>query len=206
MAPDERSAELWDSVAAGYDSQRPDQGLTDPDIRAAWLALLDRLLPPGQGAILDVGCGTGSLSLLLAAQGHLVTGIDFSPAMIDRARTKADEMDLAVDFVVGDATSPDVPAGSLDTITCRQTLWALPDRKAALANWAALLNDTGVLILIEGRFASGRGMSEAEIADAWPETLTPPEVTDLSAEAPLWGKPLTDQRLLIVAARQPHAL
>ena len=203
MAPDAHSAELWDTVAAGYDSQRPDQGLTDPSIRAAWLALLEHHLPPGQGAILDVGCGTGSLSLLLADQGHLVTGIDFSPAMIAVTQGKAADAGIEADFIVGDATTPDIPEASLDAIICRQTLWALPDRHAALANWARLLREGGVLILVEGRFASGRGMSEAELADAWPATLTPFEVTDLSQQAALWGGPLTDQRLLFVAAR-PH--
>lgn len=40
--------------------------------------------------ILDLGCGTGLLATLLAADGHAVTGLDPSPAMLDIARTRPD--------------------------------------------------------------------------------------------------------------------
>lgn len=193
------SPELWDSVAARYDGLRPDQGLTDPIVRAAWLALLERNLPRRPSAILDVGCGTGSLTLLLAAAGHTVTGIDFSPAMIDVATGKAAASGADVKFLVQDATSPQFPPASVDAIISRQVLWALPDRNAALRNWAALLKPGGCLILVEGRFASGNGMSAEEIAAALPPNLSSLVVTDLSKAAPLWGGPLSDQRLLAVA-------
>ena len=74
-------------------------------------------------------------------------------------------------------------------------------RRAALLNWAALLRPGGCVILVEGRFASGNGMSAEEIAEALPPTLTSLAVTDLSKDANLWGSPLSDQRLLAVAQR-----
>jgi ubiquinone/menaquinone biosynthesis C-methylase UbiE len=195
------SPNLWDSIATRYDGARPDQGLTDPAVRSAWLALLERHLPRRPSAILDVGCGTGSLTLLLATAGHSVTGIDFSPAMIDIATSKAAAAGADVKFLVQDATSPQFPPASVDAIISRQVLWALPDRRAALLNWAALLKPGGCVILVEGRFASGNGMSAEEIAEAVPPTLTSLVVTDLSKDASLWGSPLSDQRLLAVAQR-----
>jgi SAM-dependent methyltransferase len=42
------------------------------------------------GTVLEVGCGTGRLTLPLARAGHVVTGIDLSPAMLARARAKLD--------------------------------------------------------------------------------------------------------------------
>ena len=52
---------------------------------AQWLAELNRYIPAGGGwNILDLGTGSGFYALLLAAQGHTVTGIDLTPAMIDR--------------------------------------------------------------------------------------------------------------------------
>ncbi|OHV06446.1 class I SAM-dependent methyltransferase [Mycobacterium talmoniae] len=59
-------------------------------------------LPPGSA--LDVGCGTGDASIYLAQVGWHVTGIDFTPKAVDRARAKARAADATVDFVHGDVT------------------------------------------------------------------------------------------------------
>ena len=55
--------------------------------------------------VLDSGCGTGEHALYFAAQGHRVIGIDFVEAAIQRARTKAAERGLSVEFLVKDATA-----------------------------------------------------------------------------------------------------
>jgi SAM-dependent methyltransferase len=57
------------------------------------------------GPVLDAGCGTGEHALFLAARGHRVTGIDFVDEAIRRARAKAAERGLAVEFLVKDATA-----------------------------------------------------------------------------------------------------
>lgn len=49
-------------------------------------------------SILDVGCGTGGHSILLARRGYKVTGIDASPVMINRAREKARDLDINLNF------------------------------------------------------------------------------------------------------------
>jgi len=77
----------WDAAAPTFDTT-PDHGLTDPAVRAAWAGRLREWVPNSAAAVLDVGCGTGSLALLLAEQGHRVTGVDLSPVMVERARRK----------------------------------------------------------------------------------------------------------------------
>ena len=62
-------AESWDDAAATFDDE-PDHGLRDPQVRAAWAALLLPLMPPAPARILDLGCGTGSLAVLLASRGR----------------------------------------------------------------------------------------------------------------------------------------
>jgi 2-polyprenyl-3-methyl-5-hydroxy-6-metoxy-1,4-benzoquinol methylase len=54
-------------------------------------------------SVLDAGCGTGDTALFFAARGHRVTGIDFVEEAIRRARAKAAERGLAVEFLVKDA-------------------------------------------------------------------------------------------------------
>src|SRR5262245_54244381 len=67
----------------------------EPVLDAAAVAAGDR--------VLDVGCGTGSLSRAAAARGAVVTGVDISGPMIERARTSAAAEGLDIEFVAADA-------------------------------------------------------------------------------------------------------
>ncbi len=53
--------------------------------------------------ILDIGCGTGRHSIELARRGYTITGIDLSESQLARAREKAGEQKLAIDFQKQDA-------------------------------------------------------------------------------------------------------
>lgn len=64
-----------------------------------FVAIADQVISP----LLDAGCGTGSTALFFAALGHQVTGIDFVDEAIRRARAKAAERSLSVEFLVKDA-------------------------------------------------------------------------------------------------------
>src|SRR5437867_10367526 len=55
------------------------------------------------GPLLDLACGTGRMALRLAAQGYQVTGVDIVPEMIARARQKAAEHRVSIEWVVADA-------------------------------------------------------------------------------------------------------
>lgn len=66
---------------------------------APLVAVADQVTSP----ILDAGCGTGENALFFAARGERVTGIDFVEEAIRRARRKAAERGLSVEFLVKDA-------------------------------------------------------------------------------------------------------
>jgi ubiquinone/menaquinone biosynthesis C-methylase UbiE len=87
--------------------------------------------------VLDVGCGTGSLSHLIAEAGHRVTGVDLSPRMVEQARTKLAAADLEGRFLVGDAALPPTGEERFDVLLSRHLVWTLPDPKAALNEWAS---------------------------------------------------------------------
>lgn len=189
---------FWEAEAATFDDE-PDHGLRDPAIRAAWRALLADQLPPAPLRILDVGCGTGSLSLILAEQGHTVTGVDFSPAMIEAARQKAAQQ--PIEFHVMDAARPDFPAQQFETLVCRHVLWALPEPGEVLKRWRDLLTPGGTLLLIEGYWHTGAGLHAADVVALLPESMTAPVVTQLSDHAALWGSAVSDERYAIRARR-----
>ena len=64
-----------------------------------FVAIAERVTSP----VLDAGCGTGDTSLFFAARGCRVTGIDFIKEAIRRARAKAAEQKVDVEFLVKDA-------------------------------------------------------------------------------------------------------
>ena len=78
------------------------------------------LMPPVPSRIADLGCGTGTLSLLLAEEGHAVDGVDLSPEMVRRASAKAGTFPGA-GFVVGDAADAAVRGRRRTTWRCAGT-------------------------------------------------------------------------------------
>jgi len=84
-----------------------------------YVNLVDQLLGEygiTQASILNLACGTGILAISLAVQGHIVRGIDISPAMVESAKSKSVGIPN-VSFEVQDMTEFAVP-GKFDLITC----------------------------------------------------------------------------------------
>jgi len=189
----------WDSQADTFDRE-PDHGLLDPQVRQAWRRLLLAELPAAPAAIADLGCGTGTLSVLLAAEGYAVTGLDFAPQMIRAARAKARAAGVGARFELSDAAAPTLPAASFDVVLARHVLWALPDTADALEAWLRLLLPGGLLVLVEGRWSTGAGLTAREAGQAVLRHRSDATITVLSDPA-LWGGPVTDERYLLVSRR-----
>ena len=189
----------WDNTAATFDHE-PDHGLRDPLVRQAWADLLTEWLPATASTILDIGCGTGSLTLLMSQMGHGVTGIDLSPAMIAQAQQKAQTAGQSINFQVMEATDPHLGPLTFDVILCRHLLWALPAPAHVLARWSDRLQPGGRLLLIEGCWHTGGGLHVEAVVAALPAGLTAVTVIELSAQPLLWGGPVTDERYLVVAS------
>ena len=189
--------DLWNSEAATFD-EAADHGLRDPGVRAAWRDLLLDRLPPAPSRVADLGCGTGTLSLLLAEAGHTVDGVDYSPEMVRRAVAKAGGRD-DVHFVVGDAAAPPLAPAAYDVALCRHVLWALPDPAAALRRWLDLLAPSGRLVLVEGRWSTGGGLSAADTVGLVERTGRRATVT-LLPQARYWGREIDDERYVVVSS------
>lgn len=97
--------------------------------------------------VLDVGCGPGALSLLFAADGHRVRGIDISEPLVEIARQRARAEGLAVDFRVGSADALPFEDASQDVCVAPELLEHVPDWQHCLAELARVLRPRGVLFL-----------------------------------------------------------
>ncbi|MEQ0561663.1 GrpB family protein [Amycolatopsis sp. NEAU-NG30] len=186
---------IWDAEAATFDEQ-PDHGLRDPHVRAAWADLLLPLLPPAPAAVADLGCGTGSLSLLLAEAGYDVCGVDLSERMLDEARRKTAA--FGAELRQGDAADPPCADHAYDVVLVRHVLWALPDPAAAVGRWVRLLAPGGRLVLVEGRWSTGAGLTAAECVDVVRAHRKEAAVRQLTDPA-LWGAEIDDERYVVVS-------
>lgn len=145
---------FWDLDADTYDNA-PDHNPRSSLERAAWSAALRRLLPPPPARVLDVGAGTGFLSILLARQQYSVTALDISPQMLHRLREKANAEGLEIHTVEGDAALS--REGAFDAVVERHLLWTLPDARSALDAWREAA-PAGRLVLFESQWGEGAGL------------------------------------------------
>jgi SAM-dependent methyltransferase len=194
----ETSAGHWDAAADAFDDGA-DHGLRDPAAHDAWHGLL---LPiaAGRARVADLGCGTGTLSVLLASAGHSVTGVDFSSRMVAAARAKAAATGVDAAFVVGDAAQPPLADGAYDMVLSRHVLWAMPEPGGALDRWISLLAPGGLLALVEGRWLTGAGLGREDCVRLVRDRRAEAEVISLDNPA-FWGGPINDDRYLLVSRR-----
>jgi len=104
------------------------------------------------GPLLELGCGTGRALVPLALAGHQVTGVDSSPAMLRRARTKAEEAGVSqqIRLIEGDFSQVELGGPYRFAFTLMNTFLHLPDigaQIAALRRWRSALAPKGLLLI-----------------------------------------------------------
>jgi len=109
--------------------------------------------------IADIGCGTGRHALRWAADGAIVTGVDFSSGMLDRARAKPGAE--RVTFLQHDLTRPlPLPDAAFECVTCCLVLEHIPDITALLREMGRICRPDGFIVATELHPAMGlRGIS-----------------------------------------------
>ena len=171
----------WDRRAAHFDEDFG-HSIATPAERAAWDRILDLVVPQGPLDALDAGCGTGFLSLELAARGHRVTGVDFAPSMLELARGKAAAQGLSVRFEQADAENLPFAAKSFDLAISRHVLWTLPHPEAAIDEWIRVLRPGGRVVVIDGS-----QYNEATAPPQRENARTSPEYAAIGDQLPFYG-------------------
>jgi len=101
-----------------------------------------------QGEVLEIAVGTGR-NLRHYPTGVKLTGIEFSPAMLEIARGQANDVGREIDLRVGDAQALEFPDASFDTVVCTLALCTIPDDRAAVAEVMRVLRPGGRFLLLE---------------------------------------------------------
>jgi ubiquinone/menaquinone biosynthesis C-methylase UbiE len=145
----ERLRRYWDKHARSYDRQ---------------IAFFERVLfadgrqwicSQAVGDVLEVAIGTGR-NLPLYPDGIRLTGVDFSPQMLQLAQRRAQELGRKVQLRLGDAQALDLPDGAFDTVVCTLSLCAIPDERQAIAEMKRVLRPGGQLLLLDHVAAAPR--------------------------------------------------
>lgn len=152
-----RQSEYWDSL-----SDRPlDASVIDPNDKLGeknrYLAgVRDRLVMdaldhlPASAAVLDLGCGTGSLTQALASRGHSVLGLDISMGLLRRTHERRYSSPVA--FVCFDGAAVPLPDMSIDAITTYVVLTHVmedTDLSRLLRECHRVLKPGGTMVCIE---------------------------------------------------------
>ena len=148
----ERVRDYWTERTPNFSLIR--QNELHSEISLRWLSEMKRYLPEEKPLkILDMGTGTGYFAILLAKEGHEVTGIDMTPSMIEEAIKTAENAGVQVSFLVGDAQDTGLPGANFDAIVTRNLTWTLPDPEKAYREWHRLLKPGGVLMNFDANYA-----------------------------------------------------
>jgi SAM-dependent methyltransferase len=188
------------SVAARWD-QTYRQGWAPWDIGRPQPAFV-RLADAGEiaGPALDCGCGTGENTLMLAARGIEVVGIDIAPAAIEAARRKAGERGLSVDFEVANALKLGGLGRKFATVIDSGVFHTFddPDRARYVMSLAGVVRPRGVVHLL--------CFSELTPGEEGPRRVTQAELR--AAFAPGWEvEDITADRFEVLEdfPTRPHA-
>lgn len=136
----------WDRRSAGY-SKKTRQDLDDA---GTWLARLQPWLSAPRMKILDIGCGPGFFSVLLAGLGHQLTAFDYSSDMLAEAGANARRWQVSLTLQQGDAQDLPFADESFDLVVSRNLTWNLPSPHQAYAEWLRVLKSGACLVNFDG--------------------------------------------------------
>lgn len=168
----ERIRAYWQRRSESFLEQRRRE-LQSP-LAGRWLEELLRPLPCAKGEpgkrlegkrVLDVGCGAGFFSILLAREGAQVTGIDLTDEMVENARTLASEAGAPCEFFRMDAENPDFPPESFDLIVMRNVTWTLPGAADAYKAWLSLLKKGAYLLNFDADYGAEDSTDLSELPE-----------------------------------------
>lgn len=150
LAGDARTERVRQFYAAapfpGYPDRVTREWLRTRAERSRFARMLDAAIPP-DARILEMGCGTGQMSLYLCHGDRIVIGADLCRESLALAAAAARALDSRALFVETDLTHPGLRAGAFDVVYCSGVIHHTPAPRAAFARIARLVRPGGLLFL-----------------------------------------------------------
>lgn len=139
--------EYWTTRTEGYSevNQKELEGMQ----KEAWLEVLTEQFPDEDKdclQILDVGCGPGFFTRILAEAGYRVTAVDYTPGMLKKARENTGAWLDRITFMRMDAQNLEFEDNTFDVVISRNLTWNLEHPRKAYQEWHRVLKPNGVLL------------------------------------------------------------
>ncbi len=133
---------MFDRIAPVYDAMNR---LMTAGLDRRWRRIAAEAVVRKGGRVLDACCGTGDLAVAARKAGGRVTGLDFSPRMLERARRK----DAAVEWVEGDLLALPFEDGGFDAVTVGFGVRNVSDLELGLREIRRVLASGGSVAILE---------------------------------------------------------
>ncbi|WP_352406535.1 class I SAM-dependent methyltransferase [Acetoanaerobium noterae] len=139
--------EYWDNRSEGYS----EMNLTELEgfKMNIWRELINKHKPEkmdGNLKVLDIGTGPGFFAITMALCGYDVTAVDYTHAMLDKARYNAKKFDVDINFMQMDAHDLSFEDESFDLVVTRNLTWNLEKPDVAYKEWNRVLSNGGRLL------------------------------------------------------------
>lgn len=132
----------WNNNATSYDNAEA-HGINNPWAIKRWKGLFSNKC--GE-TLLDVGCGTGFVTVLAAQAGLAVTALDWSESMMAQAKEKVRAAHMSVTFVQGDIDALPFKDDTFQNVSARHVIWTLTDPMTSFKEWHRVLRPGGTLL------------------------------------------------------------
>jgi demethylmenaquinone methyltransferase / 2-methoxy-6-polyprenyl-1,4-benzoquinol methylase len=133
---------MFDRIAPVYDAMNR---IMTAGLDQRWRRLTARSVAAPGARVLDACCGTGDLAIACSREGAVVTGLDFSEPMLERARRKAPDLE----WVGGDALDLPFPDASFDGATVGFGVRNVEDLERSLSELRRVLRSGGRVGILE---------------------------------------------------------
>jgi len=200
----------------------------DPRLAPIVDGVVRRAAPRAGIIALDLGCGTGSVALKLAAAGARVRALDISDEMLRLARARAAHTNLALEFEFGSAEQIPAADASANLITAGLSLMFVPNKAAVAAEVARVLRPGGRFVasvwgpaeqcdIVRFQKTLGANAPEPPVKSVGPGSLADPQpflallaghgvVAQAESEVVRWTHPNLQHALDVFAPVTAHTM
>lgn len=119
--------------------------------KETWIKNIVSFAPlPDYQRVLDIGCGPGFFSIMLAQSGYQVTAVDYTDNMLVEAQKNAERFGVSIDFLQMDAQNLAFEDESFDFVVSRNLTWNLEYPMKAYSEWLRVLRPQGKMLNHDG--------------------------------------------------------